>query len=104
VAATAALTICPVLSAAEPTTSPFDAKGLPTRKLGKTGVRVPLIGLGNGSRFCAVKDEDKALDFEKKAVPVAAEKMDELRAALAPFYRHERLAWMRPSYRDGLLA
>jgi aryl-alcohol dehydrogenase-like predicted oxidoreductase len=63
VAATAALAIRPNMGAAEQPASPFDAKGLPTRKLGKTGVRVPLIGLGNGSRFCAVKDEDKALEI-----------------------------------------
>jgi len=39
----------------------FDAKGLPTAVLGKTGVRVPRIGAGLGSRFCAVEDLDKAL-------------------------------------------
>lgn len=43
--------------------SRYDAKGLPTRELGRTGVRVPLIGLGNGSRFCIVKDEDQALEI-----------------------------------------
>lgn len=30
----------------------YDAKGLPTRVLGRTGVAVPLIALGGGSRFC----------------------------------------------------
>ncbi len=38
----------------------FDAKGLPTMTLGKTGAVVPRIGIGLGSRFCAVEDEDKA--------------------------------------------
>ena len=38
----------------------FDAKGLPTVKLGRTGVSVPRIGLGLGSRFCAVTDPDRA--------------------------------------------
>jgi aryl-alcohol dehydrogenase-like predicted oxidoreductase len=38
----------------------YDAKGLPTALLGKTGVAVPRIGVGLGSRFCAVADEDKA--------------------------------------------
>ena len=41
--------------------SPYDAKGLPTRELGKTGVRVPFIVIGTGSRWCSVKDEDEAL-------------------------------------------
>ncbi|MGA2585511.1 MAG: aldo/keto reductase [Candidatus Aminicenantales bacterium] len=39
----------------------YEAKGLPTAVLGKTGVRVPRIGVGLGSRFCAVEDENKAL-------------------------------------------
>jgi uncharacterized protein len=38
----------------------FDAKGLPTRIFGKTGVAVPRIGIGLGSRWCAVEDPDKA--------------------------------------------
>lgn len=38
----------------------YDAKGLPTRVFGKTGVPVPRIGVGLGSRFCTVKDEDLA--------------------------------------------
>jgi aryl-alcohol dehydrogenase-like predicted oxidoreductase len=38
----------------------YDAKGLPTAVLGKTGVAVPRIGIGLGSRYCAVADEDQA--------------------------------------------
>ncbi|MCX6561941.1 MAG: aldo/keto reductase [Candidatus Aminicenantes bacterium] len=45
-------------------TSPFpaiyDAKSLPTRIFGKTGVAVPRIGVGLGSRWCAVEDPEKA--------------------------------------------
>jgi hypothetical protein len=41
----------------------LDAKGLPTRVLGKTGVSVPLVGLGAGSRFCAVEDTDKSVEI-----------------------------------------
>jgi aryl-alcohol dehydrogenase-like predicted oxidoreductase len=40
--------------------SAYDAKGLPTAVLGKTGVAVPRIGVGLGSRFCAVPDEEEA--------------------------------------------
>ncbi len=39
----------------------FDPKGLPTRPLGRTGVVVPLIGFGAGSRFCAVADPGKSV-------------------------------------------
>jgi len=46
----------------------FDAKGLPTATLGKTGVAVPRIGIGLGSRFCAVADEDKAVGILEAAL------------------------------------
>jgi len=38
----------------------YDAKGLPTRVLGKTGIAVPLLVIGGGSRFCAVRDPDES--------------------------------------------
>jgi len=40
--------------------SGFDPRGLQTRVLGKTGVRIPVIVFGAGSRFCAVKDPEKS--------------------------------------------
>lgn len=43
------------------TESALDAKGLPTVVLGDTGAVVPRIGIGLGSRFCAVQDLDQAL-------------------------------------------
>jgi len=46
----------------------FDAKGLPTATLGKTGVAVPRIGIGLGSRYCAVADEDKAVEILQAAL------------------------------------
>lgn len=42
--------------------SPYNAKGLATAVLGKTGVEIPRIALGLGSRWCSIDDEDKALD------------------------------------------
>jgi predicted aldo/keto reductase-like oxidoreductase len=41
----------------------FDPKGLPTRILGKTGIKIPLIAIGTGSRFCSIENEDEALDI-----------------------------------------
>ena len=41
----------------------FNPKGIPTRTLGKTGIQVPLICIGAGSRFCSVYDEDKGLEM-----------------------------------------
>lgn len=46
----------------------YDAKGLPTAVLGKTGVAVPRIGIGLGSRFCAVENEDTAQEILHAAI------------------------------------
>ncbi len=46
----------------------YDPKELPTVVLGKTGVKVPRIGIGLGSRFCAVEDLDKALEILRAAL------------------------------------
>jgi predicted aldo/keto reductase-like oxidoreductase len=40
--------------------SNYDAKGLPTAILGKTGVRIPRIAIGLGSRFCRIQSADEA--------------------------------------------
>jgi predicted aldo/keto reductase-like oxidoreductase len=41
---------------------------LPTRVLGKTGVRVSILAMGAGSRYLSYKDEDKALEAATKAL------------------------------------
>ena len=46
----------------------YDAKGLPTRILGRTGVAVPIVALGAGSRFCAVTDQDQSLAILEHAL------------------------------------
>lgn len=45
----------------------FDAKEIPTTKLGKTGVTIPRLILGAGSRFMAI-DEDKGLEILEYAL------------------------------------
>jgi len=61
-AATAGAAALSVSSRAETAgATAYDPKGLPTVVLGKTGARVPRIGIGCGSRFCAVPEPDKAL-------------------------------------------
>jgi len=50
-----------------PGTAP-DAKGLPTAVLGTTGAVVPRIGIGLGSRFCAVESLDRALEILNAAL------------------------------------
>lgn len=38
----------------------LDPKGLPTRKFGRTGIEVPLIGMGCGSRFLSIESLDES--------------------------------------------
>lgn len=38
----------------------YDARGLPTAILGKTGVRIPRIAIGLGSRFCSIESAETA--------------------------------------------
>jgi aryl-alcohol dehydrogenase-like predicted oxidoreductase len=65
-AAAATVAIAPVAGGCSPA-SPYDAKGLPTVKLGNTGVTVPRMGFGCGSRWMAVQDDQKALDILETA-------------------------------------
>lgn len=61
--AAAAVSAASAASASAPASASafsYDAKGLPTAVLGRTGVAVPRLGVGLGSRFCAVADEDGA--------------------------------------------
>jgi uncharacterized protein len=66
--ATGAVTAGVVLApSAACSASPYDAKGLPTAILGKTGVRIPRLIMGLGSRFMAV-DENKGLEILETAL------------------------------------
>lgn len=46
----------------------FDSKGLPTVAFGKTGIRIPRIAIGLGSRFCSVTDENDSLGILEYAL------------------------------------
>jgi predicted aldo/keto reductase-like oxidoreductase len=41
---------------------------LPTRVLGRTGIRVPILGFGSGSRFLMYTEEEKALEALNRAI------------------------------------
>ena len=45
-----------------PAPNPYDPKGLPTVMLGKTGVAIPRIAFGLGSRFCNIVTLDEAIE------------------------------------------
>jgi len=44
-------------------TTKYDAKGVSTALLGSTGVRIPRMAIGLGSRFCTIKSTDEALQL-----------------------------------------
>jgi len=44
------------------------------------------------------------LEIIRNFSPMKEEKMEELRLALQPFYRGQKLAWMQPAYRDDWTA
>ncbi len=46
----------------------YDAKDLPTVVLGKTGVTIPRMAFGLGSRFCTIKSEEEADNILRKAL------------------------------------
>jgi len=49
---------------------------LPTRVLGKTGVRVSVLAFGGGSRFLMYRDEDKAVEAVNRALDLGITYMD----------------------------
>jgi predicted aldo/keto reductase-like oxidoreductase len=65
--ATASVALVPTAGCTGPA-SPYDAKGFPTVMLGSTGVRVPKMGFGCGSRWMGVSDDDKALEILEVAL------------------------------------
>ena len=46
----------------------YDAKGLATIVLGKTGVTIPRMAIGLGSRFCSVQSEDESIELLEQAL------------------------------------
>ncbi len=66
-AATATVAFTPVIGCSA-LSSPYDAKGLPTVKLGNTGVQVPMMGFGCGSRWMSVESDDTALQILESAL------------------------------------
>ena len=48
------IVVTPVIAGQRP-------KPMPTRKLGRTGIKVPILGFGSGSRFLMYKEDDEAI-------------------------------------------
>jgi len=49
---------------------------LPTRPLGRTGIKVPILGFGSGSRFLMYQDEEKALEALNRAIDLGITYID----------------------------
>jgi uncharacterized protein len=49
---------------------------LPQRRLGRTGLTVPILGFGSGSRFLMYKDEDKAIEALNRAIDLGITYLD----------------------------
>ena len=67
---TAGIIVSPVLGSAETSTP------MPSRELGKTGIKVPILGFGSGSRFLMYTDEDKAIEAVNKAIDLGITYID----------------------------
>lgn len=67
--AASAAAIAPALGASGP------AK-LPTRPFGRTGMTVPILGFGSGSRFLMYREEDQALEALNKAIDLGITYLD----------------------------
>jgi uncharacterized protein len=53
---------------AAPALAKSSSDKLPTRMLGRTGIKVSLLGFGSGSRFLMYDEEDKALEALNRAI------------------------------------
>jgi uncharacterized protein len=51
-------------------------KGLPVRTLGRTGIRVPILGFGSGSRFLMYQQDDKANEALNQAIDLGITYID----------------------------
>jgi len=63
-------------AAAAPALGAGGASLLPTRPFGKTGIEVPVLGFGSGSRFLMYADEDKALEALGRAIDLGITYID----------------------------
>jgi len=61
VAGSGLLPACNLFRMSLKTDTAYDAKGLPTALLGSTGVRIPRIAIGLGSRFCTIERTEDAI-------------------------------------------
>src|SRR6266496_2837099 len=49
---------------------------MPTRTLGRTGIKVPILGFGSGSRFLMYKEDDDAIAALNRAIDLGITYID----------------------------
>ncbi len=80
--------------------NPYDSKQMPTTILGSTGVRIPKMIIGTGSRFMSV-DEDKGLEILQTALDNGLYYWDTAASYKNDTqYSEERIGKILPSVRD----
>lgn len=65
----AGLAVAPLLTSAAPV-------GIPTRTLGRTGIKVPIIGFGSGSRFLMYQKDEDAWEALNRAIDLGITYID----------------------------
>jgi predicted aldo/keto reductase-like oxidoreductase len=78
------------------------AEKMPTRILGKTGVRISIVGIGTGSRFLLNKDEDSAIESVQKGLDLGINFIDTADAYGRNHQSETRVGKAIKGRRDGL--
>lgn len=91
-----------VAAAARPARGVAAAPKLPTRPFGKTGMQVPILGFGSGSRFLMYDDEDKALEALARAIDLGITYIDTAHA-YGDGKSEERIGRLMPDRRKDVV-
>jgi aryl-alcohol dehydrogenase-like predicted oxidoreductase len=89
------LAALPIMASAKP------AK-LPTRLFGRTGLKVPILGFGSGSRFLMYEEEDRALEALEHAIALGIRYIDTAHA-YGNGKSEERIGRLMPSRRKDVI-
>lgn len=96
-AAAIGTSVAPALGA-----GPSPAPKLPTRAFGKTGIEVPILGFGSGSRFLMYEEEDRALEALSTAIDLGITYLDTAHS-YGNGRSEERIGRLMPDRRDEVL-
>jgi len=95
-------TTAAVAALAAPAVAAGTASRLPTRPFGKTGLEVPILGFGSGSRFLMYADEDNALAALTRALDLGITYIDTAHA-YGDGKSEERIGKLMPDRRKDVI-